>query len=148
MEQKGSFVHQRAHYQLPTSVVGMVEMPTQTRLEIRYGLHDQMVAEKLYQLHRTSPGLFESGTESFSKVYDAVARLRSPTIYKKEKSGDLEGLVVDDAGSLNAVLRTVENFALVVLENVEVQHSGNITLYNGIDVVFKKVKHDTPPKLP
>lgn len=142
------FAAARAPIQIPTSAVGLVDLPKETRVEIRYGAHDQDMGENLYALLAVDE-IITPEDQNFEKVCGLLWNLRLPRVYRKERTGENRGypILVNDLYHILTNAKT--EFVGLLLDNFEAQHDayGKLQCYNGADVVFKKVKNDTPPKI-
>lgn len=137
------FTHSPANSFSPQSAVGIVRETGSLRLQIRYGLQDQLVAFVLADIFKKTGGRALSSVEQeFAEVCDQVMQLYRPRIYRLERAGAQEHTAAGDEASKILDLRhnlVYEPFKDLRLGNLEVQYGldGRIRHINGIDAIFR-----------
>ena len=87
-DKPSSFVHSPANARLLQSAVGIVRETRSLRLQIRYGLQDQLVAFDLADIFKKAGGKpLTSGGQEFTEVCDLILQLHRTAYLSLGKSG-------------------------------------------------------------
>lgn len=137
------FTHSPANVLLPWSAVGITRETGSLRLQIRYGLQDQLVAFDLADIFKKTGGrALSSAEQEFAEVCDLVMQLYRPRIYRLERAGAQEYAAAGDEASKILDLRhnlVYEPFKDMRLGSLEIQYGldGRIQHINWIDAILR-----------
>lgn len=129
-----------------SSVVLLADSVEQTRIELRYGLNDQLIALELNSLGvRIHRRFLHPGEDDFKSVGDLLLRLDEPLVYKIDQAGARRGYLAfprEPAKELHLLVGAAHKkmYRHLFLENFETQYDTlrRFDHFNGVDIVFQK----------
>jgi hypothetical protein len=122
------------------SSVRIVDNERQTRLEIAYGLGDQLVATRIIELVESTKKRFVRPDKTeFALIGEQLVSLHSPEVYRTEKSSDRLGYTIDPK-SITEIIEAAKkgSFAYLFLQNMGTTLCSKGEFCTDTHVVFSK----------
>lgn len=140
----------RAVFQLPTSMVAITDSASRTILQVYFGTHDQLVAERMMHVLKSadsSPTKFISPYDSdFSDLCSLLLNLRLPLVSRKNNPiYYAQGYLVDPAEFYQVVKAARDNKYLHASKYASEKSfsiEGTLKCYDNIDISLLKCNSD------
>ncbi|GEM_PF-3940870 len=142
--------YHRASFQMPNSMVAIVDSPSFTVLQIYFGTNDQLIAEKMEKILKSpepSPKRFITPLDSdFEDLSTLLVNLRLPLVSRKKDSKYESEAYLVDAEEFYRVVKVAgkgqyQNASLYFSEK-SFAIDNRLKCYDNIDLCFIKTKFD------